>query len=393
MRIGLFTNNYRPLVNGLATAVETLCAGLRAAGQEVTVVAPRYGGDGHEPGCLRVPGLRAPTHHAYVLPLGGWPGVARAVRGLGLDIYHAQHPFLLGASAAAWARRAARPLVFTWHTHYERYGHYCPGLAGPAGRLALRRALAFAGRADLVVAPAPGVARLLDRRGLRTPVVVVPTGVPLAPPRGPDARRTAREALTLPLARPLCLSVGRLAPEKNVAFLLRGFARLLGQLPDAVLALVGDGDGRAGLEHLADRLGIAARVRFLGAVPHARIAGYYAAADLFLFCSTSETQGLVILEALAAGLPVVAVRSAAAADVLAQDLAGILTPADEEAFARAVGDLWRSPGQCEGLAAAGRRVAARYTPERCAARVLDCYRALLTAPAGAGRRAALAGLP
>ena len=173
MRIGLFTNNYRPLVNGLASAVAGTAQALRRAGHRVVVVAPRYAGAAAEPDCLRVPGLRAPTHHAYVLPSPWSPAVARAVADLGLDVYHAQHPFLLGAAAARWARRAGRPLVFTYHTHYERYGHYCPGLARLAGRLALRRALRFAGRADLVVAPTPGVAARLRARGLRTPIALV----------------------------------------------------------------------------------------------------------------------------------------------------------------------------------------------------------------------------
>ncbi|MFB3817477.1 MAG: glycosyltransferase [Candidatus Methylomirabilales bacterium] len=373
MRIGLFTNNYRPLANGLATAVWTTAQALRQAGHEVAVVAPRYGGEPPEAGCLRVPGLRAPTHHAYVLPAPWWPGTARAVRQLDLDIFHAQHPFLLGAAAARWARRAGRPLVFTYHTHYERYGHYCPGPGRLAGRLALRRALRFANRADLVVAPAPGVARMLRARGVRAPVAVVPTGVPPLPPAEPGAWRAHRAALGLPADRPLCLSVGRLAPEKNQAFLLGAFARVLAAVPQARLVLLGDGDDRPRLAGLAGRLGLAGRVQFLGEVPHAATAAYYRAADLFLFASTSETQGLVVLEAMAAGLPVVAVRAEAAEDLLGRDEAGVLTAESEAAYARAVVELWQAPERRRRLAGRAREVAARFTPERCATALLACY--------------------
>ena len=166
MRIGLFTNNYRPLVNGLATSVETFALAFRRAGHAVTVVAPRYPGvPGSEEGVLRVPGIRAPTHHAYVLPMAWWPGVASAVAALQLDVFHAQHPLLLGAAAARWARRAKRPLVFTYHTHYDRYAHYVPGPSRLVARLAIRQAAAFANRADLVVAPGPPSFAPSARRG------------------------------------------------------------------------------------------------------------------------------------------------------------------------------------------------------------------------------------
>lgn len=382
MRIGLFTNNYRPLVNGLATSVETFARAFRRAGHEVTVVAPCYpGASDREPGVLRVPGVRAPTHHAYVLPIPRWPGTSRRVGELGLDVYHAQHPLLLGAAAARWARRAGRPLVFSYHTRYERYAHYVPGPARLVGELAVRQALAFAGRAELVIAPAPAVARDLRARGLCTRLEVVPTGVPLPAAYGEEVRRAWRARLALGFEGPLCLSVGRLAPEKNLAFLLAALARLRRTLPAVRLLLVGDGDDRARLERLAQKIGLAEAVRFVGAVAHDAVGGYYLAADLFLFPSTSETQGLVALEALAAGLPVVAVRSEAATDLLTDGETGILTAEDPAAFARAAAELWRQPETRRAMAAAGRRVAAGYDPDRAAARLLALYRELLDARA------------
>lgn len=389
MRIGLFTNNYRPLRNGVATAVSTAAEELRAAGHAVTVIAPRYGSD-DEPGCLRIPGVRAPTHHAYVLPLTRWPGVARALARLELDVYHAHHPFLLGSAAARSARAAGRPLVFTYHTRYERYGHYATpagGLAPIAGRLALARALRFADRADLVLAPAPSLARELVARGLRTPVAVVPTGVPL-PAEPFEARELRRQALGLAPAAPLCLSVGRLAPEKNQRFLLHAFAALRTRLPEARLLLVGDGDDRRYLERDARRLGLGGCVVFAGAVARPRVLDYCLAADLFLFPSTTETQGLVALEALAAGLPVVAVRSAAAEDLLAERECLVLAPEEPDAFARSVVALWHAPQRRAGLAGAGREVARRHAPAACAARLIACYEEALArrrAPVGTVR--------
>jgi len=374
MRIGLFTNNYRPLVNGLVTSVDSFAEAFRRAGHDVFVIAPRYdGGRQGAEGVLRVPGLRTPTHHAYVLPFSGWPGIRRAVRRLGLDVYHAQHPFLLGAAAARWAREADRPLIFTYHTRYERYAHYVPGPAGLIGRLALRRALAFAGQADLVIAPASSVARDLAALGLRTSVAVIPTGVDLPPSPSADRRQAARRALGLEHGSPVCLSVGRLAKEKNVSFLLRAFRHIAHNLPDAYLVLVGDGDERPHLVRLAADLGLRSRVRFVGSVPHEGVGAYALAADLFFFVSTSETQGLAALEGLAAGLPVVAVTSAAALDLLQDERAGLCCPEDPEVFANEAVALWKAPDRRVAMAEAARRIAARYAPDASAAKLVDLY--------------------
>jgi glycosyltransferase involved in cell wall biosynthesis len=388
MRIGLFTNNYRPLINGLTTSVDTFAGAFRRAGHAVTIVAPRYGAGGTDDGdVLRVPGLRAPTHHAYVLPFPRWPGLRQAVLARDLDVYHAQHPYLLGAAAARWARETGRPLLFTYHTRYDRYAHYIPGPARLIARLAVRRALRFAARADLVVAPSPSVARDLSSQGLRTPVEVIPTGVPLPPPTTEDARQAQRAALGLGAGGPLFLSMGRLAREKNQAFLLHAFCRLLRELPAARLVLVGDGDDRARLTRLADDLGIRPSICFVGAVSHERIGDYTSAADLFLFPSTSETQGLAALEAMAAGLPVVAVASEAARDLLAGEPAGVLCPEDPDAFAGSVLALWAAPERRLAMAEAARRVAARCAPEAGAAKLLGLYQELCHVRRPASERA------
>jgi 1,2-diacylglycerol 3-alpha-glucosyltransferase len=380
MRIGLFTNNFRPLANGLATSVETFALAFRQAGHAVSVVAPRYPGlPPIEPGILRVPGLRAPTHHAYVLPLSRWPGVARAVMALHLDLFHAQHPYLIGPAAARWARRAGRPLVFTWHTHYERYAHYVPGPSRLMGLLALRRALRFANRADLVIAPTAAVAAGLKARGVRAPIEVIPTGVSLPSAFGAEARSARRRALGIEPQGPVFLSVGRLAREKNQAFLLHAFVRVRRDLPGARLFLVGDGDDRPRLLRLAGELGLGGAVRFVGVVPHEQVNEYCGAADLFLFPSTTETQGLVVLEALATGVPVVAVASEAAAELLADGAAGVMTPEDPQRFAASVVALWNAPERRRGMGAAGRAMAARFSPGASAARLLRWYQSLIEA--------------
>ncbi len=380
MRIGLFTNNYRPLVNGLATSVETFAEAFRRAGHVVTVVAPRYPRSPEsEPDLLRVPGVRAPTHHAYVLPMAWWPGVSRAVAALQLDVFHAQHPLLLGAAAARWARRWQRALVFTNHTYYDRYAHYVPGPSRLVARLGVRQATAFANHADVVVAPGPSVAKALRARGVTSPIAIVPTGVTLPGAPVEAQRPLRRHALGLKDGVPLCLSVGRLAREKNQAFLLMAFALVRKHLPAARLVLVGEGDDRLRLQKITRDLDLGEAVQFVGAVPHERIGEFYLAADLFLFPSTSETQGLVVLEAMAAGLAVVAVVSDAAADLLGDGEAGLMTPEDPTRFAESVAELCGLPERRRAMGAAGRRIAAGYAPDACAAMMLCLYEEVIRA--------------
>jgi glycosyltransferase involved in cell wall biosynthesis len=245
--------------------------------------------------------------------------------------------------------------------------------------LAIRQAMAFANRADLVIAPGPAVARVLRSRGVRTRLAIVPTGVPLPADAGKAPRRDYRRALGFGDSTPLCLSVGRLAREKNQSFLLSAFALILRDLPNARMILVGEGDDRPRLERSARALGIGGRVQFVGAVSHEAVGKYYLAADLFLFPSTSETQGIVVLEAMAAGLPVVAVESDAAADLMGTGGGGIFTPEAPAPFARSVVELWGQPERRQAMGAAGRKIAEGYSPEACAATLVDLYRELVRA--------------
>jgi glycosyltransferase involved in cell wall biosynthesis len=383
--VAFFTCNYRPLVNGLSLAVERLAAGLRARGHRVLIVAPRYpGAPAAEPDCLRLPSLRVPTHHAYAVPLPWLAGGRRAVAAARPAIVHAHHPFLVGPYAARLARRLGVPLVFTHHTLYEHYGHYVPGAAALAGAIARRRAARFAARADLVVAPSPGVARRLAAEGVRAPIVTIPTGVMASPPGGGESRAALRRDLLRGAPGPLLLAVGRLAPEKNLETLLRAFALAAADAPGAALCLVGDGDDRGRLVRRAASLGVAGRVRFVGPVAPEAVGGYYAAADVFAFPSLSEAQGLVVLEALGHGLPVLAARSPAVEDLLADGVTARLVEPTPEGLAAGLRELLASPDLRARLGRAGRALAAAHPFDASVDRHVQAYRELLRAHPACG---------
>src|SRR6266851_10525298 len=184
MRVGLFTNNYLPFRGGVTTAVETLREGLDALGHRAWVFVP------------------APTYPGFALPLPLSPRLARTARQLQLEIFHAQHPFLLGPAARRLARAGGRPIVFTYHTRYEKYAHYIPLPERLVAALAVRLSCRFADATDLVVAPSGHIAQVLASRGVRAPAVVVPTGVDLDRFR-PGGREAARRRLGLPATAPI----------------------------------------------------------------------------------------------------------------------------------------------------------------------------------------------
>jgi 1,2-diacylglycerol 3-alpha-glucosyltransferase len=345
MRVGLFTNNYLPFRGGVTTAVETLRQGLEADGHRVWVFAPAWRGpQPADPAYVfRYPSVPAPTYPGFAVPLPFSRRLRRAACALELDVFHAQHPFLLGVTARRLARAQGRPLVFTYHTRYEKYAHYVPLperlVAGAAVRLASR----FADSADLVIAPSARIADGLGQASVRAPIAVVPTGVPLDLFR-PGDRGAARRALGLSDETPLCLYVGRLDREKSVERVLEAFGSIADAVSGARLLLVGQGSHEAALKRLAAGGPARAAIAFPGSVAREALPDYYRAADLFLFSSETETQGLVLAEAHACGLPAVAVRASGVDEVVRDGETGILTKSDAQDLAdAAIGLLLDAP--------------------------------------------------
>jgi glycosyltransferase involved in cell wall biosynthesis len=383
LRVGLFTNNYLPMLGGVARAVETVRTTLVTLGHQPFVVAPRMAGvTGSTPDVLRVPAVPAPTYPDFALPLPASAAVIRRIEALDLDVFHAQHPFLLGVTARRLARRLGRPLVFTYHTLYDKYAHYVPLPRPLVARQALAWSLAFANSADLVIAPSAGLASRLRAQGVRRPVVVLPTGVDLETFR-PGDRDAARRALGLSSTGPLCLYLGRLDREKNLEFLLDAFARVAAQEPAARLVLVGRGTREARLRRYAARLTAGDRIHFAGGVAPEDAPRYYQAADVFLFASTTETQGLAVLEAMAAGRPVVAVRASGVEEAVVDGVTGLLVPEDLDVFSAAVLEVLADGGLAAKLSTGGREAALAL-----GARALGARLAALYGTVRAGRAAA-----
>jgi glycosyltransferase involved in cell wall biosynthesis len=360
VRVGLFTNNYLPFCGGVTVSVETLRRGLEARGHETWVLAPRFpAATDSSPRTLRYPSIPAATYPEFSLAIPYSPRLSRRVRALDFDVFHAHHPFLLGPAARRLARRHGRPLVFTYHTRYDKYAHYVPLLRQSVIEAAARRlSTRFAASADAIIAPSAVLRDELRGRGVAAPIAVVPTGVDLDR-FSPGDRATARRRLGLDEGALQVLYVGRLDREKSVDRVLSAFERIAGTIAHARLVVVGQGTQGDELRRMATGLHAGARVTFAGVCAHENLPDYYRAADLFLFASETETQGLVLAEAAACGLPAVAVDAPGCEEVIHDGDTGVLTKGHPAALAdAAIGLLIDQPRRAT-MAARARLLAER----------------------------------
>lgn len=329
MRVGIFSECYHPVKNGVVASIDALCDGLRAAGHDAVVVAPSAG-EAPLPS-VRIPSLPLPTRTNYRLVLPLLRSEQRA-RVKNLSVIHTHSPFITGWMGVRYARRFGLPLIFTYHTQLEEYAHYVPFERTTTRRAAATLTRAYANLADAVIVPTASMERRLRELGVVTPIAVIPSGIDVARFAAGRPTKAFRAALGLGAAVRLVLCVSRLAREKNIELAFAALGAL--EDPDVHLVLAGGGPERAGLEAAARSRDLAGRVHFLGHIDRDALPDVYASCDAFVFASTTETQGLVLAEALAAGIPIVAVDTPQTRDVLAGE--GRLVRADAAAVAEAL---------------------------------------------------------
>jgi 1,2-diacylglycerol 3-alpha-glucosyltransferase len=378
MRVGFFTEVYRPVVNGVVTSIDTLAEGLRTRGHQVYCFAPRVPGYDEADGpVFRMPSLPLPTRTPYrlTLPLVSRRNLNNVIKRLSL--VHVHSPFVTGWMGMRYARRYGMPLVYTYHTQLEAYAHYVPFEPNATRYAASQLTRAFANSTDAVVVPTPAMATRLRELGVTVRLEVVPSGIDVrmfGAGRRDDALRAQVGAK--PHDR-VALCVSRLAKEKNIELLLEAMA-IAGD-PSLRLVVAGEGPAREELEERARECGVAARTRFLGIVAREQLPDLYASCDAFCMPSTTETQGLVLAEALAAGANVIAADAPQNRDVLGS--AGRVVPATARAFAAALRAV--PAGADEAVAANARQAAQRFRVEAQLERMIALYEDLLAAPSWA----------
>lgn len=374
MKIAMMTNNYKPFIGGVPVSIERLTESLRKAGHEVIVFAPTYENTEEDAGVVRYRSLVKSVCKGAAVPDGLDPVIEKAFRAGKFDVIHVHHPMVIGWTALYLAQKYHVPLVFTYHTRYEQYLHYL-GMSWFKDVIP-SYIKGFAQRCDGVIAPTPGMKAYLEEIEVETPVSVLPTGI--APdgflPEAETVRRLRKE-LAGDKTYLFC-TVARLAKEKNLEFLLESlWLRKQRGKADFRLVLVGEGPQGEQLKKYVRQLGMEEEIIFAGRVPNWEVKNYCAAADLFLFSSTSETQGIVSLEAMAAGTPVLGVDATGTRDIVEDGKNGYLVRESATDFADKLEQILRG-GLTEMLCLrAGAKATARaYSEDAVAAGALSCYR-------------------
>lgn len=375
MKIGIFTDTYLPETNGVVTVIRLMEQGLRREGHEVYIFAPTYPSKDETRSraeVYRFPSVRFIYYEGMRV---AFPSNRRALKAIpDLDIIHSHDPFSLGLLALWASKRYSIPHVHTYHTFYAEYRRYLPPAIRPSRKMAERMSRAFCNSCDAVIAPSAQMGRELQRYGISRPIYPLPFGVD----EEEFARQPSwdvREALGLP-EQDLLLYVGRLGIEKNLDFLLRAFRRLRALRPEARLIIAGNGPYRPALERSVAGLGLQESVIFTGYLPREKLIDLYKQATLFVFASKTETQGLVLVEAMMAGLPPVAVGMMGVLDVVTPGETGLLVGEDEEEFARACLVLLQDGPERRRLGEAARRWALAQSARASTSRLLEIYRAV-----------------
>ena len=376
MRVGIFSEAFDPVINGVTSSVKTLAAELCVAGWEPVVVAPGFPGYTDDPtlryDVIRLPSFRSIFNRSYPFaypPFGAPPGILRDAH---FDLIHTQQPFGMGFHGLRLARRANIPLVSTFHTLYHEYTHYFPVLPRQTlGKILSGHLRRYYGACDAVIVPSKAAGDKLVALGVAPErLTVVPTGVPAPPAVLPAAIAEARRKLQLPEGLPVVLFVGRLAKEKNLDLLLEAFAPLAGR---ATLLIVGSGPGAAACEQRARALELAPWVRFPGFLSRGELSPIYALSSVFAFPSGSETQGVVLSEAQSHGLPCVVVNQGGGPEFVRHEIDALVVPPRVLEFRAALEALLENPVRRRQFSQASRESVLRPTPEGMARRVIEVY--------------------
>ena len=392
MRVLLATESYLPYVSGVTVSVDALARGLGARGHDVLVLAPAPAAGG-KPEPVGSPGP-APRHAwlpsyelPWLVPAGyrmPWPlpwtdAMAAAAR-FRPDIVHAHSPFVSGLMARRLAAAAGAPLVFTHHTRFAEYGHYLGPLAGPAAALTDVYLRAYWRACAAIVAPSTDLAdeirgRLPPDRAGR--VRTVATGVDVAG-LGGIVPLDSRAAAGWPADAVVAVALGRLADEKSPMTILDAAATAMSSTSRLRLLVIGGGPSEPELRERANRPDLAGRVHFTGALPRPEALGRAAGGDLFVFASRTETQGLVLAEALTLGLPAVAIDGPGVRDSVRHGLDGLVVEAEPagtrlERLSATIGSLVADPERRSELAGRARADAGRFSGQHRAAEMEDLY--------------------
>ncbi len=374
MRIGIFSQCYRPTTNGVVISIDTFRETLSRRGHEIFIIAPntkKYQDDDPRH-IIRLPSVAWPGQSYYPLALPWFSGIREKIAGLKLDIIHCQHAFTMGSLGLSIGRKLGLPVIYTYHTLIAEYAHYVPIFHHLAKYYLINASKRFCNKCDTVITPSPSMKRILQSYGVTKNIEVIPTGIRPERFKHLDPR-LLKAKYQIADDNFILLYVGRLATEKNLTLLFETFEQVIKIMPNVHLLLVGGGPQEQEYRQWFRSHNLIQKVTFAGMQPKEETEKIFGAADIFTFPSLTDTQGIVITEAMAAGTPPIAANNLGPSDIINDGVDGYLVPPLPDTFALKIINLLKNPGLLKKFQDAGIRKANEYSAENSANKMENLY--------------------
>lgn len=373
MRIAMFTDTYKPTINGVVTAIEIIKKELERKGHTVFIFAPMLPGETkRQKRVFRFNSMVFPfqPEHRLTFP---YSRILNKFERLRFDVIHAQTPFSMGILAAYLAKKYHIPLVHTYHTLFTEYIHYMKLEADVFKDMVKWASKRYCNMCDVIVAPSAKIVDELIDYGVKPPIEVIPTGIDFIEEADLTPTQDLIKKFNIPSGRKLLCYAGRLGKEKNIDFIINLFPLVLKKFPNTHLLVVGDGPEKKHLVELSQKLNISDHITFTGYVDRIDVFSIANLSDIFTFASTTETQGLVVIEALSMKTPVVAVDAMGVSDVLIGNVGGFLTRLDSREFSEKIMTLLGDDSIYQTKAQEAIIRAHEWSAENMTAKLIKCY--------------------
>ncbi|MGB6607063.1 MAG: glycosyltransferase [Atribacterota bacterium] len=382
MRIAFFTNCYKPLVNGVVTCISSLKEAYERKGHEVYVFAPRVEDYiDQEKNVFRYRSVNITNKVKYPLPIPLSFKVKKVINEFNPDIVHIHHPFLLSSAAIMYGKKLGIPKILTIHTQYEQYAYYVSPVPERVTHEAIKMIIFnLAYKTDCITTPSDSMKKIIENYGIKNRIEVIPNAIHLISFKEDDElkRTEIKKKYNLKEDDKIILFVGRIASEKSIDKVIKALAKITKRsIGKEKLLIVGNGPAMDELKQLTRSLNVEEDVIFAGTVSHEEIQHYYKMAYVFTIASTTETFGIVTIEALASGVPVVAVKAPGAADILTDGLDGLLVDDDVEKIANALEKIIKEPELREKLSLGALKTSEKYSINKISEKMLNLYREVI----------------
>ncbi len=372
MNIVIFTNAYKPIISGVVNCIDLMRKNLVKKGHDVVIFAPDFPGyTDTEDHVYRYPSLNLTNKVKFPIPIPFFPVADKILKSKEIDIIHCHHPFILGEEGAKWAAKLNVPLFFTFHTQYEQYAHYVPLPAGLVKEASKALVSAYAKKCDVIITPGSAIIEELKNYGVEKNVVYMPNSIDLDDFTDPDSTGI-REKYNVKPDEKLLVYVGRMAQEKNIPFMLDAF-RIIQEQIASKLMIIGEGPELENFRSYAKEKNIDESVIFTGRIEYKDIPAYYGAADTFIMTSTTEVLPLALLEAMAAGLPIIAVNACGISDTVIDGENGAITEEDRDKFAQAVIKVISDNETLKKMSLKSIEISEKYSADKMTDRLLELY--------------------